>query len=48
MKIEVWSNIEIPFCYIGKTYLEEAHTKRNNSFISTFRQRTHGRKEERI
>lgn len=48
MKIEVWSNIKIPFYYTRKTYLEEAHTKRNNSFISTFRQRTHGRKEERI
>ncbi len=48
MKIKIWSNIEIPFCYIGKSYLEEAHTKRNNSFISTFRQRTYGWKEERI
>ncbi|MGM0890577.1 MAG: hypothetical protein ACQEW5_27500 [Bacillota bacterium] len=48
MKIEIWSNIEIRFCYIGKAYLEMANTKRNNSFISTFRQCTHGRKEERI
>ncbi|MDF2000861.1 hypothetical protein [Peribacillus frigoritolerans] len=40
MKIEIWSNIESPFCYIGKAYLEMANTKS--------RQRTHGRKEESI
>ncbi|USK78197.1 hypothetical protein QRD90_14800 [Peribacillus frigoritolerans] len=48
MKIEIWSNIESSFCYIGKAYLEMANTKRDNSFISTFRQRTHGCKEESI
>ncbi|MBO1510216.1 hypothetical protein [Metabacillus bambusae] len=48
MKIEVCSNIEIPFCYIGKAYLEEAITKRKIYFISTFRKLTLDRNEERI
>ena len=48
MKIAVCSNIEIPFCYMEKAYLEEANTKRKSSCVSTFRKPTHDRKKERI
>ncbi|WP_142244734.1 hypothetical protein [Peribacillus simplex] len=47
-KIEVGWNIEIPFCYMGKAYLEEVNTKRKVFFRSVFRNLKYNRNEERI